>query len=133
MRSFAWVLTTSVLGVALAAAPDEHAGHHPPETPKSQAAPKTEPPDMMEQKMGRMHTLMGQIETAKDEAERRKLLAEHRRAMHEAMQSMMSMRAEDGGCRSMMQMQDDMNMMMGMMDQLMRRMDVERPGPAPNP
>ena len=105
----------------------------------------------MQENMAKMQALMNRLEDTKDPAERQKLLAEHRRAMREQLAAMKGMDCEMGmpgasgeamkgqagsmagasmmgadmmKCHEMMQAR--MNMMVGMMEQLMRHEEAEQ-------
>jgi len=131
MRRITLVLMTCAV-VASAAAqltPEEHAAHHPPQAATSQVTP-----DDMHQHMKEMQSLMEKIEKTSDPAERQRLLDQHHKAMREQMNSMMQMNdgmgTGMGKSGNMMEchehMQAQMEMMMGMMDQLMRHDDAAR-------
>jgi len=129
MRPITMVLMACAV-VASAAAqvtPEEHAAHHPPQAATSQGTPGD-----MHQHMKEMRSLMEKIEKTSDPAERQRLLDQHRKAMREQMNSMMQLDDDKGMGKSgkMMEchehMQGQMEMMMGMMDQLMRHEDAAR-------
>ncbi|HET9473538.1 MAG TPA: hypothetical protein VFO82_06570, partial [Steroidobacteraceae bacterium] len=141
MKRFTIVLLTcGVVAVAVAqVTPEEHAAHHPPAVATAESTPAD-----MHQHMKDMQTLMEKIEKTKDPAERRRLLDQHRKAMREQLHSMMQndkgmkmgmgmgtgMGMGMGKSGSMMEchehMRGQMDMMMGMMDQLMRHEDAQR-------
>ncbi len=125
------------------AAPAEKSPQPAAAAPKSAAG--------MQENMTKMQALMDRLENTKDPAERQKLLAEHRRAMREQLAAMKgmdcgmgmpgasseAMKGQAGGmagesmmgadmmeCHEMMQAR--MNMMVGMMEQLMRHEEAEQ-------
>jgi hypothetical protein len=133
MKRFTIVLMTCAFVISAAAqvTPEEHAAHHPP-----QAANAPGTPDDMHQHMKDMQALMQKIEKTSDPAERQRLLDQHRKAMHDQLDSMVQVRDGMGTgmgmdksgnmmeCHGRMQAQ--MDMMTGMMDQLMRHEDAAR-------
>jgi len=133
MRRITFVLMACAVmaGAAAQVTPEEHAAHHPPQAATSQGTP-----DDIHQHMKDMQSLMEKIEKTSDPAERQRLLDEHRKAMRGQMNSMMQMGddkgmgMEMGKSGNMMEchqhMQAQMDMMMGMMDQLMRHEDAAR-------
>ena len=131
MKLFTIVLMTCgfVAGAAAQVTPEEHAAHHPPKVESTQSTPAD-----MHQHMKDMQALMEKIEKTKDPAERQRLLDQHRRVMSEQLHSMMEMDKDKGmgmgKSGDMMEchehMRGKMDMMMGMMDQLMRHEDAQR-------
>jgi hypothetical protein len=150
MRSLGLFLIVATLGSTVFAqtGPDEHRDHHPDS--KASSAPAHPPIHGMQQNMKEMQALMEKIEETKDPSERARLLAQHAKAMREQMMSMTPMlcgegmgqmggagmgRSGGGGAgkpgdagHSMMSclnmMQERMNMMTGMMEQMLRHEDA---------
>jgi len=150
----AFYLTAIVLGTVSIAttqvSPEDHAAHHPDQAAAAKSAPDPAISDM-QARMKSMQELMDKLGQTKDPAERARLLAQHRKAMHEQLASMQHMDcammgssagkpAGSGGamgqgmhndmmnaammrCHEMMQAR--MDMMVGMMDQMMRYQEAQ--------
>jgi hypothetical protein len=148
-------VAVGAMSVAMAqVSPEEHAAHHPDQTAaaakdapatKMPSAEKTAPSAVgadMQTRMKSMQGLMDKLGQTKDPAERKRLLAEHRQKMHEQLGAMMHMGCAMGNEKSgepptgggmmgggMMKchelMQTRMDMMIGMMDQMMRHEEAQ--------